>query len=90
MDQKITIWITWLSGGGVTPDKSDNYEQYTVGKICRIKQKTKASKKRKRLLGVRRQLVNNVDTGINLWTVNNESKNNNLNNMIKWWWCYPW
>ena len=39
---------------------------YTVGKICRIKQKTKASKKRKRLLGVRRQLVNNVDTGINL------------------------
>ena len=58
-----------------------------MGKICRIKQRTKTSKKRKRFLGKRRQLVNNVNTGINLWTVNNESKNDNLNilDQKKWW-----
>ena len=28
---------------------------------------------------MRRQLVNNVNTGINSWTVNIESKNDNLN-----------
>ena len=28
---------------------------------------------------MRRQLVINLNTGINLWTVNNESKNGNLN-----------
>ena len=50
-----------------------------MGKICRIKQRTKNSQKRKRFLGVRRQLVINVNTGINLWTVTNESKNDNLN-----------
>ena len=50
-----------------------------MGKICRVKQRTKTSKKRKRFLGVRRQLAINVNTGINLWTVNNELKNDNLN-----------
>ena len=42
-----------------------------MGKICRVK--------RKIFLRVRRQLVNNVNTGINSWTVNIESKNDNLN-----------
>ena len=50
-----------------------------MGKICRVKKRTKTSKKRKGFLGVGRQLVNNVNAGINLSTVNNESKNNNLN-----------
>ena len=36
-----------------------------MGKICRVKQRTKPS--RKEFLGVRRQLVNNVNTGINLF-----------------------
>ena len=42
-----------------------------MGKICRVK--------RKIFLRVRRQLVNNVNTGINSWTLNIESKNDNLN-----------
>ena len=38
---------------------------------------------------MRRQVVNNVNTGINLCTVNNESKNDNLNRgtWSKWWYC---
>ena len=61
-----------------------------MGKICRIKQRTKTSKKRKRFLGKRRQLVNNGNTGINLWTVNNETKNDNLNiHDQSEWWYYP-
>ena len=47
-------------------------------KICRVKQRTKTSQKTKGFLGLRRQLVNNVNNGINLSTVNNESKNDNL------------
>ena len=31
------------------------------------------------LLGVRRQLLNNVNSGINFSTADNESKNGNLN-----------
>ena len=34
---------------------------------------------RKGFLGVRRQLLNNVNTGINFSTADNESKNSNLN-----------
>ena len=39
----------------------------------------------------RRQLENNVNTGIDLWTVSNESKNNNLNihdQSVSEWWYY--
>ena len=52
-----------------------------MGKTCRVKQRTNTSKKRKRFLGVRRQLVN---TGINLLTLNNESKNDNLSIYMIW------
>ena len=54
-----------------------------MGIFAEVKQRAKTSKKRKGLLGVRRQIVNNVNTGINLSTVNNESKKDNLNIMIK-------
>ena len=50
-----------------------------MGKTCRVKQRTKTSNKRKSFLGMKRQLVNNVNTGINLSTVNNESENDSLN-----------
>ena len=50
-----------------------------MGKICTVKQRTKVSKKGKGFLRVTRQLVNNLNTGTNLSTVNNESKNDNLN-----------
>ena len=43
-------------------------------KICSVKQRAG----RKGFLRVRRQLVNNVNTGINLSNVNIESKNDNL------------
>ena len=52
-----------------------------MGKTWRVKQRTNPSKKRKRFLGVRRQLVN---TGINLLTLNNESKNDNLSIYMIW------
>ena len=58
--------------------KSDNYKQYTIGKISRIKQRTKTSKKRKGFVGVRRELLNYINKGISLSTVKNESKNDNL------------
>ena len=53
-----------------------------MGKICTVKQRTKVSKKGKGFLGVTRQLVNNLNTGTNLSTVNNESK--------KWQFEYTW
>ena len=42
-----------------------------MGKTCRVKQRTKTSNKRMSFLGVRRKLVNNINTGINLSTVIN-------------------
>ena len=45
-----------------------------MGKVCSVKQRAG----RKGFWRVRRQLVNNVNTGINLSNVNIESKNDNL------------
>ena len=42
-------------------------------KIWRVKQKTEE------IFKSENTLVNNANTGISLWTVNNESKNDNLN-----------
>ena len=51
-----------------------------MGKICRVKQRTKTHKKRKGFLGVRKDVVNIVNTGINLSNVNSESIKDNLVN----------
>ena len=51
-----------------------------MGKICRIKQITQTNKKRKSFYGVRKDVVNIVNTGINLSNVNSESvKDNRIN-----------
>ena len=52
-----------------------------MGEICMswTKQEERLIKWRKGFLGVRRQLLNNVNTGINFSTADNESKNGNLN-----------
>ena len=44
-----------------------------MGKICRVKQRTKTHKKRKDFLGVREDVVNIVNTGISLSNVISES-----------------
>ena len=49
-------------------------------KICRVKQRTKTLKKRKGFLGVRRDVVNIVNAGINLSNVNSASIKDNLVN----------
>ena len=51
-----------------------------MGKTCRVKQRTKTHKKRKGFLGVRKDVVNIVNTGINLSNVNSESIKDNLVN----------
>ena len=51
-----------------------------MGKICRVKQRTKTHNKRKDFLGVRKDFVNIVNTGINLSNINNESIKDNLVN----------
>ena len=51
-----------------------------MGKIRRVKQRTKTHKKRKDFLGVRKDFVNIVNTGINLSNINNESIKDNLVN----------
>ena len=51
-----------------------------MGKICGVKQRTKTHKKRKGFLGVRKDVVNIVNTGINLLNVNSESIKDNLVN----------
>ena len=52
-------------------------------KICRVKQRTKTLKKRKGFLGVRRDVVNIVNAGINLSNVNSASiKDNLVNNNV--------
>ena len=51
-----------------------------MGKICGVKQRTKTHKKRKGFLGVRKDVVNIVNTGINLSNVNSESIKDNLVN----------
>ena len=54
-----------------------------MGKICRIKQITQTNKKRKSFYGVRKDVVNIVNTGINLSNVNSESvKDNRINSNI--------
>ena len=51
-----------------------------MGKICRVKQRTKTHKKRKAFLRVRKDVANIVNTGINLSNVNSESIKDNLVN----------
>ena len=51
-----------------------------MGKICRVKQKTSTHKKRKGFLGVRKDVINIVNTGTNLPNVNSESIKGNLVN----------
>ena len=51
-----------------------------MGKICRVKQRTKTHKKRKDFLGVRKDVASIVDSGNNLSNVNNESIKGNLVN----------
>ena len=49
-----------------------------MGEICRVKKRTKTHKKRKGFQGVRKNVVNIVNTGINLSNVNSESIKDNL------------
>ena len=49
-----------------------------MGQICRVKQRTKTHKKRKGFLGVRKDAISIVITGINLSNVNSESIKDNL------------
>ena len=49
-------------------------------KICRVKQRTKTHKRRKGFLGVRRDIVNIVNAGINLSNVNSASVKDNVVN----------
>ena len=48
-----------------------------MGKICRVKQRTKVYKKRKGFLGVRKDM-SIINTGINLSNVNSKSIRDNL------------
>ena len=43
-----------------------------MGKICRNKQRTKTHKNRKGFLGIRKDIVNIVNTGIKLPNVNSK------------------
>ena len=47
--------------------------------LYELNKEQKLIKWRKGFLGLRRQLLNNVNTGINFSTADNESKNGNLN-----------
>ena len=49
-----------------------------MGESCRVKKRTKTHKKRKGFQGVRKNVVNIVNTGINLSNVNSESIKDNL------------
>ena len=51
-----------------------------MGKICRVKERTKTHKKRKGVLGVRKDVINIVNTEINLSNVNSEPIKDNLVN----------
>ena len=53
-----------------------------MGRFAELNKEQRLLKKRKGFLGVKKQIINNVNTGINLSTVNNESKKDNLNIMI--------
>ena len=70
----------------ITPHKKlklDFQVMMQLVKVCRVKQRTKTHKRRKGFLGVRKDVVNIVHTGINSSNVYSESiKDNLVNNNV--------
>ena len=70
---KITNLEFWLAKS-ITINSTLWWERFAW-----VNKEQRLIKWRKDFLGVRRQLLNNVNTGINFLTADNESKNGNLN-----------
>ena len=60
------------------PSKGDNYKSTLWERFAWVKQRAKTYKMKWGFFRSGRQLVNNVNTGISFSTLDNESKNGNL------------